>query len=111
VDNAVTTTSYKRVSLILENWLANTFNFFSVKYIDAYSLKARIVESQRPAIARQPLVNNNRGVFSALSLPMVAHATMEYSMPLLSNICTTTGERYFLFGPCQDYIRVEFSDI
>jgi hypothetical protein len=36
----------------------------------AYSLKARIVESQRPAVTRQRPVNNNRGmVFSAQCVP------------------------------------------
>jgi hypothetical protein len=47
-------------------------------------------------------------MFSAQSLSMAAHATMEYVMPLLSNICTATGERYFLCGPCRDYIMISY---
>jgi hypothetical protein len=47
--------------------------------IVAYSLKARIMESQQPAVTRQRPVNNNRGiVFSAQSVPLPAHETMEY---------------------------------
>jgi hypothetical protein len=65
--------------------------------IVAYSLKARIVESQ------QRPVSKNRGiVFSAGSVPMAEHATMENVMPPLSNNCTATEERRFLRGPCPD---------
>jgi hypothetical protein len=54
-------------------------------HIVAYSLKARIVEPQQPAVTRQQPINNNRGmVFSAQSMPMVVNTAMEYIMPLLS---------------------------
>jgi hypothetical protein len=43
-------------------------------------------------------------VFSSLSVPMVAHATMEYVMALLRNKCTATVEQCFLCGSCQDVI-------
>jgi hypothetical protein len=59
----------------------------------AYSLTARIVESQQPAVARQRPVNKNRRIiFSAQSVPMVAHAAMEYVMPQLSNNSTAREE-------------------
>jgi hypothetical protein len=59
----------------------------------AYLLKARIVELKQPAVTSQCPVNNNKGmVFSAQSVPMVAHATMEYVMPSLSNNCIVTEE-------------------
>jgi hypothetical protein len=62
----------------------------------AYSLKARIVESQQPAVTRQWPLNNNRGmVISVQSVPMAANATMDYVMPSLSNSCTTE-EQCFL---------------
>jgi hypothetical protein len=49
--------------------------------IVAYSLKARIMVSQKPAVTRQRSVNNNREiVFSAQSVSMAAHATMEHVM-------------------------------
>jgi hypothetical protein len=60
------------------------------------------VESQQLAVTRQGSVNNNRGiVFSAQSLPMAAHAAVEYVVPLLSNSCAATEERCFLRGPCR----------
>jgi hypothetical protein len=63
-------------------------------YAVAYSLKARIVESQQPAFTRQLSLNNNREiVFSAQSVSMAAHATLEYVIPSLSNNCTTIEER------------------
>jgi hypothetical protein len=74
-------------------------------HIVTYSLKARTVESQQPAVTRQRLVNSNRGMmFSAQSVPMAAHATMGYVMPSLSNNCAATKERCFLRGPCRDVI-------
>jgi hypothetical protein len=61
--------------------------------IVAYTLKAGIMKSQQSAVARQQTVNNNKGmVFSAQSVPMAAHAKMEYVMPSLSNNCTATGK-------------------
>jgi hypothetical protein len=68
--------------------------------IVAYSPKARTVESQQPAVTRQWPINNNRGLFSAQSVLMAAHATMEYTMLSLSNSCTATEERYYLHGLC-----------
>jgi hypothetical protein len=44
----------------------------------AYSLRARIVESQQSAVTWQWPINNNRGM-------MAVHATIEYIMPSLSN--------------------------
>jgi hypothetical protein len=71
----------------------------------AYSLKARILESQQLADIRQrPLNNNGENVFSEESVQMAANTTMEYVMPTLSNSCTATGERCFLRGPCRDAI-------
>jgi hypothetical protein len=70
-----------------------------------YSLKARIVESQQPAITRRRPVNNRVMVFSAQSMPMAAHATMVYVMPSLSNNCTATEEGCFLCCPCRGVIR------
>jgi hypothetical protein len=68
----------------------------------AYSLKARFMESQKPAATRQRSVKNNRGMmFSVQSLPMAANATMEYVMPSLSNSRTLTEERCFLHGPAK----------
>jgi ATP/ADP translocase len=67
----------------------------------AYSLKARIVESQQLAIIRQRPINNNRGmVFSAQFVLMAGHATVEYIMPSLSSNCTVTEEWCFLHGLC-----------
>jgi hypothetical protein len=60
------------------------------KYIVPYSLKARTVESQQLAISRQRPINIRGMVFSAQSMLMAAHATMEYVMPSLSNNCTMT---------------------
>jgi hypothetical protein len=58
------------------------------KNIVAYSLKARIVESQQPAVTRQrPVKNNRRMVFSAHSVPMATRTTTEYVMPTLNNNC------------------------
>jgi hypothetical protein len=43
--------------------------------------------------------NSNKGmVFSVLSVPMTAHATMEYVMPLLWNNCGATEERCFIYA-------------
>jgi hypothetical protein len=71
----------------------------------AYSLIARTVESQQPAVTRQRPVNNNKEtVFSAQYVPIASHATMEYVMPSLNNNCTATEEQYFLRGPCRDVI-------
>jgi hypothetical protein len=48
----------------------------------AYFPKARIVESQQPAVTRQRPISSNRGmVFSAKSVLMAAHATVEYIRP------------------------------
>jgi hypothetical protein len=69
----------------------------------AYYLKARIEESQQPTVTRQRIVNGGM-VFSAQSVPMATHATVEYVMPSLSNNCTATKERCFLRGPCRDLI-------
>jgi hypothetical protein len=45
----------------------------------AYSLRARIVESQQPAFTGPQPVNSDRGmVFSAHSVPMAVHITVEY---------------------------------
>jgi hypothetical protein len=46
--------------------------------IVAYSLKAIIMVSQQPVVTRQRRVNNREIVFSAQSVPMAAHVTMEY---------------------------------
>jgi hypothetical protein len=71
----------------------------------AYSLKAKIVESQQLAVIRQQPVNYKRGmVFSVRSVPTVEHATMEYVMPPVSNNRTATKERCSLRGPCRDII-------
>jgi hypothetical protein len=43
-------------------------------------------------------------VFYARPVPMAAHATVEYVMPPLNNIRTTTEERCFISGPCRDVI-------
>jgi hypothetical protein len=70
-------------------------------YILAYSLKARIMESQQPAVTRQQPVNNKTGmVFSARSVSIAAHGIIKYVMPLLSNNRTATEEQCFLLGPC-----------
>jgi hypothetical protein len=49
-------------------------------HVLAYSLKAKIVESQLPAVTGQrPLNSNNKGmVLSAQSVPIAAYETMEY---------------------------------
>jgi hypothetical protein len=60
----------------------------------AYSLKARIVESQQLAVTRQQPINNRGMVFSAQAMLMASHATMEYVMPLLSSNCTATEEQF-----------------
>jgi hypothetical protein len=72
--------------------------------IVAYSLKARIAESQQPAVTWQRPVNNRGMAFSAQSVPMAEHATMECVMPSLSNNCTATEKRCFLSGPFRDVI-------
>jgi hypothetical protein len=59
--------------------------------IVAYSLKARIVESQQPDVTRQQPINNRGMVFSAQSILMAAHARIKYVIPLLSNNCSVTG--------------------
>jgi hypothetical protein len=65
--------------------------------IVAYSLKARTVETQQPAVTKHGSVNNNRGMmFPGRSVPMATHATMEYVMPLLSSNRTATEERRFM---------------
>jgi hypothetical protein len=72
----------------------------------SYSLKARVIGSQKLAVTRQQSIHNNRGmVFSAQSVPMAAHATMEYVMPSQNNHCTLTEERCFLRSLCQDDIN------
>jgi hypothetical protein len=49
------------------NWTLNEEKLW--KYIVAYSLKARVVESQQLAITKQRPVSNNRGmVFSTQSV-------------------------------------------
>jgi hypothetical protein len=78
--------------------------WISDKYTLAYSVEARVVESQQPAVARQWPLNNN--IVMVLSALLIAeHATMEYAMPSLSYNCTATEERYFLCGPCRSYIN------
>jgi hypothetical protein len=58
------------------------------------------VGSQQPAITRHRPVNNDRGmVFSAQSVPMAVHSTMEHVMPSLSNSYSAKEERCFLYGP------------
>jgi hypothetical protein len=72
----------------------------------AYSPKARIMELQQLPVTRRRPINNDRGmVFSAQSVPMAAHATVECSMSSLSNSCTATGERCFLRDPFRDVIN------
>jgi hypothetical protein len=45
--------------------------------IEAHLLKARIVESQQPAVTRQRPIKSNKGiVFSAETVLMAAQATM-----------------------------------
>jgi hypothetical protein len=74
-------------------------------HILAYSLKARIMESEQPAFTRQRPVNNNRGmVFCARSVPMLEHVTVNYVMPPLSDNRTATEERCFLRGSCRDVV-------
>jgi hypothetical protein len=63
------------------------------------------VESQQPAVVRPWPINERRMVFSAQCMPIAAHATMEYVMPLLSKNCTETEERCFLCVPCRGYIK------
>jgi hypothetical protein len=62
-------------------------------YIVAYSLKARILESQQPAVARQWPINRGMA-FSVQSMLMAGHATVEYIMPSLSQNCTATEEAF-----------------
>jgi hypothetical protein len=54
------------------------------------------IRSQQPAVTRQRPVNNREMVFSAQTVPMAAHATMEYLTPSLINNCTAAEERCFL---------------
>jgi hypothetical protein len=75
-----------------------------VEHIVEYALKAKIVESEQPAVTRQQPVNNRGMVFSSQSVAMAAHATMEYVMPSLSNNCTATEERCLIRGPCRNVI-------
>jgi hypothetical protein len=49
--------------------------------IVAYSLKAKIEDSQQSAVTRQRPVNYKEMVFSAQSVLMSAHATIKYVMP------------------------------
>jgi hypothetical protein len=70
-----------------------------------YSLKARVMVSQQPAITRQQPVNNNREVaFSVWPMPMAVHATMEYVMPPLNNNHIATEKQRFIHGLCRDVI-------
>jgi hypothetical protein len=79
--------------------------------IVSYSLKARIVESQQPAVTRQRPVNKNKVmVFSARSFPMAIHTTTQYVMPSLSNSRTATEERCFLRCPNRDVISRAVSE-
>jgi hypothetical protein len=82
-----------------------SFNMLKeVVYIVIDLPRVTIVNSQQPAVARRRAVNNNRRmVFSVESVPMDAHATIEYVMPSLSNNCTTE-ERCFLCSSCRSYI-------
>jgi hypothetical protein len=69
------------------------------------------MESQQPAVTRQLPVNNNRGmVFSALSMPIAAHATVEHIVLPVSNNRNATEERCFLRGPCRDVISKPVSE-
>jgi hypothetical protein len=61
--------------------------------------------SQQPAVTRQLPVNfNRRIVFSAQSVPMAAHVTMDYVMASLNNNYIATEERCFLRGPCRELL-------
>jgi hypothetical protein len=76
-----------------------------ILYTVAYSLKARTVKSQQPAVTRQQPVNNNKGmVFSPKSVYIVMHATKEYFLPLLSNNLNLTEEVCFLRGSYRDIL-------
>jgi hypothetical protein len=47
------------------------------------------------AVTRQRPVKNNRGMaFSTQSMPMAAHATLDYVVPSLSNKFTATQELF-----------------
>jgi hypothetical protein len=61
----------------------------------AYSLKARVIGLQYPAVSRQWPLNNRGTMFSAQSMPVVVHATVEYVMPSLSYNFTTTENGVF----------------
>jgi hypothetical protein len=64
------------------------------------------MESQKSTVTRQRPVNKIRGiVFSAQSIPMAAHAAMEYVMLSLSKNYTATEEQCFLRYPCRDVIN------
>jgi hypothetical protein len=82
-------------NILLSTQITNSkYSYQSSKNTVAYSLKARTVESQQLAVTMQWPVNNNRGmVFSAQSMLMAVHITMEYIMPSLSNNCTAIEER------------------
>jgi hypothetical protein len=69
--------------------------------IVAYSLKARTVESQQPAVTRQRPVNKRGMVFSVQSVQMSAQETVEYIVQSLIDNCTATEERCFLCSPCR----------
>jgi hypothetical protein len=51
----------------------------------AYSLKTRIVESQQLGVTIQRPLNNRGMVFSVHSMPMVAHAAIEYIIPSITD--------------------------
>jgi hypothetical protein len=56
----------------------STITVYKMDYTVAHLLKARIVESQQPAITRHWPVNSNKGiVFSAQSVLVAAHTTMK----------------------------------
>jgi hypothetical protein len=58
----------------------------------------------RTPVARQR-VGNGGIVFSAESVWIYSHATVEYVIPPLSKNCIATEERYFLRGPCRGVIE------
>jgi hypothetical protein len=61
-------------------------------HILVYSLKARIVVLEQPAVTMQRPVNR-RMAFSVQFAPMAAYATIEYVIISLSNNFTPTGKR------------------
>jgi hypothetical protein len=70
------------------------------KDIVAYTLKARIVKSQQPAMTRQRPVNKKRVLFSGQSVPIPALEPMKYVMQSVSKNTIETEKRGFLNGPC-----------